>query len=137
MQRLVSEFIMSLGKQFALISAANRAALVNKGYCDDQYSKLFVDKVVSYSPIVHKYGFLKSYCMESIIVELLLFARAKNDPVKQIVCLGSGFSTLYMRLRDDGFVHDMHGITKYVEVDLKDILIEKKKIMEHNKLIKK
>ena len=51
---------MSQGKLLAEIAAANKAGLVNKGYCADKYARYFVPKVVHYSPVVHKEHFTKS-----------------------------------------------------------------------------
>ncbi|KAK5650367.1 hypothetical protein RI129_001396 [Pyrocoelia pectoralis] len=97
---------------------------VQLGYWEDDYISLFVKQIQRKAPEIHRGYFARVKGVESFIHKFI----KKVGSAGQIINLGSGFDTLYWKLKDDGI-----RIANFIEIDFPSVTAKKCYIIKQNK----
>ncbi|EAY02435.1 Leucine carboxyl methyltransferase family protein [Trichomonas vaginalis G3] len=103
---------------------AFKMSAISKGYYSDKYMKYFAGDILYGSQLPHQnFGtFIRSYMIRYVVKSFF----DKFGPKSQVVSLGSGFDTLYWRLRDENIQ-----FSKFIEVDKQFVVAKKQKYLEN------
>uniref|UniRef100_A0A0A9XZA2 tRNA wybutosine-synthesizing protein 4 n=3 Tax=Lygus hesperus TaxID=30085 RepID=A0A0A9XZA2_LYGHE len=104
-------------------STLSKYSMVQRGYFEDGAIKHFVKKDARRSPLVHLCYFARALVMDYAIKSFIQTSPKKKV---QILSLGAGFDTTYFRLLP------MFPDIVYFEVDLKEVVDNKIKIIERS-----
>lgn len=109
-------------------ACSRKVHCVAKKYLDDPFVSFFArDTTIVNSPLMNRGTWLRTKAIEKSVQS---FAAAAGGVPIQIISFGAGVDTLYFRLKKD------HGadvsLSKYVELDLPDLVAEKERIIKRN-----
>ncbi|CUG91280.1 leucine carboxyl methyltransferase, putative [Bodo saltans] len=113
-------------QQTAHDACSRRVHCVSKGYLDDPFVRLFArDLTIVNSPLMNRGSWLRSMAFENMVYR---FSQVHGGAPIQVVSLGAGVDTLFFRLRQRGSI----SFSKFVEIDLPDLIEEKRGIIHRN-----
>lgn len=99
---------------------------VQLGYWEDRYISLFVRAGEKKTPEINRGYYARTKGVEMFIDKFL----KKSGSERQIVNLGSGFDTLYWRLKDSN-----KNVTNFVEMDFPSVTARKCYLIKRNKVL--
>ena len=105
-------------------SMVSKYSTSNIGYYSDPFLKHFVSKPARRAPIIHWGYYIRYRAVQNVLSSFSRWGRGCGASKRQVVVLGAGFDTAFLRLRDEGLTE---GVI-YVEVDF-PLVIENKKRM--------
>ncbi|RNF02655.1 leucine carboxyl methyltransferase [Trypanosoma rangeli] len=116
---------MSL-QQTAYSACSRKVHCVSKRYLEDPFVHFFAkDATMINSPLMNRGTWLRTVAIEHAV---LSFAENRSvDGPLQVISFGAGVDTLYFRLKKD---HTEVDIGRYIELDLPDLVAEKRGIIE-------
>ncbi|RNF14136.1 leucine carboxyl methyltransferase [Trypanosoma conorhini] len=116
---------MSL-QQTAYSACSRKVHCVSKHYLDDPFVHFFAkDTTLVNSPLMNRGTWLRTVAIERA---LLSFAKNRSmDGPLQVISFGAGIDTLYFRLKKE---HTEVNIGRYIELDLPDLVAEKRGVIE-------
>lgn len=103
---------------------AFKMSAISKGYYNDKYMKYFAGDILYGSQLPHQnFGtYLRNFVMNYAVKKFYSIYGEKS----QVVSLGSGFDTLFWRLRDENVI-----FSRYVEIDKKDVVTKKRSFIKN------
>ena len=100
-------------------SMVSKCSACQTGYYPDQFVKCFVSKVSRRAPIIHWGYYVRYRAVQLVLSSFCRWGRG------QVVVLGAGFDTAYLRLRSEGLTKDV----LFVEVDFPLVIENKKRLL--------
>ncbi|KAI6646674.1 tRNA wybutosine-synthesizing protein 4 isoform X1 [Oopsacas minuta] len=105
-------------------SMVSKCSTCQAGYFADPFVKHFVSKLSRRAPIIHWGYYIRNRAIQHVLTSFCRWGRSSGVRT-QIVVLGAGFDTAYLRLRSEGLVE---GVT-FVEVDFPLVMENKKRLL--------
>ncbi|XP_063236300.1 tRNA wybutosine-synthesizing protein 4-like isoform X2 [Bacillus rossius redtenbacheri] len=105
-------------------SSVSKCSMVERGYFEDGFIKLFVEKSSRRSPLINV-----GYCVRAKIVDFVFekFLGEVAEQPAQIISFGAGFDTSFFRLLGCGRLHPE---VTYYEVDFREVVERKAAIIQ-------
>lgn len=97
---------------------------VQLGYWHDNYISLFVKQIQRKAPEIHRGYYARVKGVETFIQKFI----QKYGETTQIINLGSGFDTLYWKLKDENI-----RVANFIEIDFPSVTARKCYIIKRNK----
>lgn len=116
----------------AVVATNDDAALckyqaVNKGYYKDRFLEHFLSSKSKSSSVRKAPEINRGYYARSASIAYLVEQFIKSNPGGQVISLGSGYDSLYWRLKEHNFLQADQDTTqlKYVEIDMSPVTVHK------------
>jgi len=110
-------------------AAASRLSAVSLGYLDDPFAQFFADGQTRKQPLINRGTYTRTMAIDSLVDVFLGSAgtAVPSPQPRQIISLGAGTDTRYLRLRAQNKHHNLI----YHEFDFPDICETKVRIVEN------
>ena len=105
-------------------SMVSKCSACQTGYYPDQFVRHFVSKVSRRAPLIH-WGYYMRYRAVHLVLSCFCKWGLGEGHMGQVVVLGAGFDTAYLRLQKEGLTDGV----LFVEVDFPLVIENKKKLL--------
>ena len=105
-------------------SMVSKCSACQTGYYPDQFVKHFVSKVSRRAPIIHWGYYIRYRAVQLVLSSFCRWGQVEGNK-GQVVVLGAGFDTAYLRLRAEGLTKGV----LFVEVDFPLVVENKERLL--------
>ena len=105
-------------------SMVSKCSTCQTGYFADPFVKHFVSKLSRRAPIIHWGYYVRNKAVQHVLTSFCRWRREERER-RQIVVLGAGFDTAFLRLRDGGLTAGV----MFVEIDFPLVMENKRRLL--------
>ncbi|XP_055948688.1 uncharacterized protein LOC129981742 isoform X2 [Argiope bruennichi] len=114
-------------------SIVSKLSAANKGYFQDKWLKMFVDKEQKRSPIINRGYYIRFKAIETAFNSWFATVSSLSCGKSQIVSLGAGFDSSYFRLKK---LKQFPANSKYIEIDYPAVMRRKLEYIQNSEFSK-
>lgn len=111
-------------------SILSKASIVELGYFNDPFLKLFCKRIARRSPLIHRGYYIRAMAIDHVLKSFLNNTQGQL----QIISLGAGFDTSYFRLKSQ-HRELFANRCRYIEVDFPDVVKRKQELVMRNEAL--